>query len=612
MKTKWLLVCAMLIALPVFCQESLQDLSSEFWTWRATTQPFNLDDIPRIERSAGVKRSWSVATVQDQRSKLLGFERRWKALESSKWPVAQQVDYKLVGSALARVRWELDLNRRWERDPEFYVEQTLSPVHELLAIPPPFSQTQSDEIVSRLENIPSILEEARISLTDPVPSFAKLAVDSLENVRSKLETIKREVIPLLADGKARSSFGPAIDNAVIALEGYRTWLQQQMPAMKGKASVGRDAYVFFLRSVALYPYTPEDLLQMAQQEWARVVEFEHMEKNRNRKVPPLKLAPTIEDEIKHATEDELAVRKFLTEHHILTIPPNFPHYTVRPLPAYLDAMDGWGEMDDFTGPSRLTANCVRWSPPPSEKLGYFSASNARDFRPEIIHEGVPGHYFQLWLSWNHPDPIRRRYYDSGANEGIGFYAEEMMLQDGLFESSPHTREMIYNWARLRALRVEVDVKMALGEFTLDQAADYLHRMVPMDAVTAHDEASSFATTPGQAISYETGKLQITKFFADARREQGDSFDMQAFNDYVWQNGNVPIALQEWEWMETHHAGSNQFQSKKGIGGSVCESNPSKYVDSITYSAADGTKYLVFDRKQSERHGNGTAQKVTSY
>jgi len=29
--------------------------------------------------------------------------------------------------------------------------------------------------------------------------------------------------------------------------------------------------------------------------------------------------------------------------------------------------------------------------------------------------------------------------------------------------------------------------------------------------------------------------------------------MKSFNDYVWQNGNVPIALQEWEWIETHRA-----------------------------------------------------------
>jgi hypothetical protein len=47
-----------------------------------------------------------------------------------------------------------------------------------------------------------------------------------------------------------------------------------------------------------------------------------------------------------------------------------------------------------------------------------------------------GHYGQLCASWKNPDPIRRHYYDSGANEGIGFYSEEMMLQAGLYDDSP--------------------------------------------------------------------------------------------------------------------------------------------------------------------------------
>ena len=553
MRFRLLPLCAVFFALPVFCQtdKPLQELSQEFWTWRATTQPFNTDDIPRIERPDGVKRSWSVQSVQDQRVKLLGFERRWKELEPATRTPAQQVDYKLVGSALARVRWELDWNRRWQRDPGFYIEQTLSPVQEVLAIPPPFTEAESEEIVSRLENIPSILDEARASLTEPVGPFANLAIDSLENVRPRLDVVKRDVMPLLVGDKAKAVFGPAIDKATAALEGYRAWLQQQMPSMRSPLSVGRDGYTFFLKNVALYPFTPEDLLQMARQEWARVVEYEQIEKNRNRNIPPLKIKATFEAERKDEMRDEAAIRKFLVNEHILSVPADFPHYVINLMPAYLEAMDGWGEMDDFTGPSRLKANAVRWVPPPSDKLGYFPLANAKDFRLEIVHEGVPGHYFQMWLGWNHPDPIRRHYYDSGANEGIGFYGEEMMLQAGLFDNSPHVREMTYNWARLRALRTEVDVKLALGEFTLEQAADYLQRMVPMDPASAHDEAASFATTPGQAISYQTGKLQITKFFADTRRALGDKFDMNEFYDFVWKNGNVPIALQQWEWTETH-------------------------------------------------------------
>jgi uncharacterized protein (DUF885 family) len=96
--------------------------------------------------------------------------------------------------------------------------------------------------------------------------------------------------------------------------------------------------------------------------------------------------------------------------------------------------------------------------------------------------------------------------------------------------------------------VEVDVKLALGEFTLEQAAKYLAETVPMDAATARQEAIAFSTAPGQAITYQIGKLQITKFLAEARLRQSDKFSLRAFHDYVWKNGNVPIALQRWEYL----------------------------------------------------------------
>jgi uncharacterized protein (DUF885 family) len=70
----------------------------------------------------------------------------------------------------------------------------------------------------------------------------------------------------------------------------------------------------------------------------------------------------------------------------------------------------------------------------------------------------------------------------------------------------------------------------------------------MDKKTSREEAAMFATTPGQAISYQIGKIQILRLLADARLAQGDNFSLQKFHDFVWLNGNVPIALQRWEYL----------------------------------------------------------------
>jgi uncharacterized protein (DUF885 family) len=224
------------------------------------------------------------------------------------------------------------------------------------------------------------------------------------------------------------------------------------------------------------------------------------------------------------------------------------HYRNRTLPAYLQPLAFMGVTDDLTSESRLHEDAYSYIPEPAADLPFFKRSAAMDPRPLIAHEGVPGHYFQLALSWAHPDPIRRRYIDSGANEGIGFYVEEMLLQAGLFNFSPRSREIIYSFMRLRALRVEVDIRLATGEFSIEQAGDYLARTVPMDRDTAVEEAVFFAFNPGQAIGYQIGKIQIEKFLTDARLDQGAEFSLRQFHDFLMQNGNVPIALQRWEYL----------------------------------------------------------------
>ena len=336
------------------------------------------------------------------------------------------VDYRLMGSAIARVRWELDVNPRWQRDPAFYVEQTVGALQEELMPPPPFSDARSREIVARTENIPSILEQAKLNLKAIAP-FAQLTIAMLSDIDARLARVERGVSPLLTSDDQRARFRIAISAASKALIDYREWLKQNLPGMRQDFALGDKAYGFFLHQVALLPYTPEQLLTMARQDFERVLAMESYEHQRDLRAPELKLPATAEEESARMAHEDANIRRYLTEHQILTVPPDLPHWTVRLAPDYIAALDGFGELDDFTGPSRLHQDGMRWIQPPSNDLPYFWKAFAQDPRTTGVHEGVPGHFFQLSLSWRNPDPIRRHYYDSGANEGIGFYAEEMML-----------------------------------------------------------------------------------------------------------------------------------------------------------------------------------------
>ncbi len=528
-------------------QAEVQQLGADFWAWRATTQPATSDDIPRIVRPQGWTPDWSPKAVAEQRKALAQFEAQWKALAAKPGTVSEKVDYRLVGSALARVHWELDHVAAWRRQPHFYVAQALNPVFETLLPPPPVEAARVDQVIRLLDNAPAVLAAGQANLDDMRGPFVDAALAQIAIVPDSLRGMARGLAPH-ASGAQRKRLDAAVDKAINAFAAYASYLQGRRASLPDQTAVGAESYRYFLGNVALYPYTPEQLAQMGRQEWTRSVLFEELERNRNAGLAELPIGASIDAVVAKLASDERDIRAFLKDKQLLTVPDWAGHYNALPFPAYLAPIGWLGRTFDLTDRTRVGQNATVYLPDPSPNLGYFNLSIARDPRPIIVHEGVPGHFFQLTLGWKHPNPLRRHYYDSGANEGTGFYAEEMMLQAGLWDDAPKSREIIYNFARLRALRVEVDVKLATGAFTIDQAADYLQAMVPMDRETAHEEAVFFAASPGQAISYQIGKIQTTEFLAEARVREGKAFDLKRFHDFLWLNGNVPIALQKEEYL----------------------------------------------------------------
>jgi hypothetical protein len=525
----------------------LRALAREFFAWRASTQPATGDDVPRVERPDGWVPNWPADALARYNAEQKQFRRRLMALKQIGWTVTDSVDFLLLRSAIARVDFELNVVRSARRNPEFYVQQTLGAVYELLLQPPPFSDVRTRNLILRLESIPKTLSDARDNLTEPIAAFAKRTIENLTNVKPVLEDSLRE-LRILLPAHMRGRFFDAVTHAADALVDYRDWLKKKLPEMKSSFVIGRDAYDKYLKELSLMPYTGDDLLRMAEMEWDRSVAFEHYESHRDRDIAPVSLFPNSAAQIEAEKQDEEAIRQFLVQKGILDVPKWVGHYWNLKIPSYLASLSWLGVTDDLTSASRLGQNAISYIPEPSPNLSFFRKASAEDPRPLIVHEGVPGHFFQLSLSWANKDTIRQHYFDSGPIEGIAFYAEEMMLQQGLFDDRPHTREIIYRFMRLRALRVEVDVKLARGEYTIDDAARYLAQTVPMDSETAKEEAASFAANPGQAITYQIGKIQILKLVADAKIQLKDKFDLRLLHNFLWQNGNVPISLLRWEYL----------------------------------------------------------------
>jgi len=525
----------------------IQPLAADFFAWRRSQQPATGDDIPRVERPHGWVPDFSPEALESYRQSYARYLEAVEELDTRDWDIPSRVDARLLRAAIQRVRWELDVLAAPHRNPLFYVDQTLGSVFELLILASPMDESRAENLVTRLEHIPTTLKAARKNLDRAVRPFAEATVETLADIDERMLRLEQALTGLVPPA-LHQRLARAIAAATKSLEAYSRWLERNLEQMQTAFAMGPDAYQWFLTNVALVPHRPDELLAQGSQAWSRAVAWEALEQNRNRELPPLPLFESTERQIQASLLKENEIRAFLESKDLMSVPDWLMHYRNRALPAHLEPLAFMGVTDDLTSESRLDEDAFSYIREPSDALPYFALSAARDPRPLLIHEGVPGHYFQLAQSWANPNPIRRRYIDSSVNEGIAFYVEELLLQAGLFDYSPRSREIIYNFMRLRALRVEIDIRLAVGDFTIDQAADYLARAVPMDRTTAKDEAVFFAFNPGQAISYQIGKLQILRFLADAKLDRGVDFSLREFHDLLMRNGNVPIALQRWEYL----------------------------------------------------------------
>jgi uncharacterized protein (DUF885 family) len=159
------------------------------------------------------------------------------------------------------------------------------------------------------------------------------------------------------------------------------------------------------------------------------------------------------------------------------------------------------------------------------------------------HEGIPGHHLQLAIAAELDDvpEFRKRAFIAAYGEGWGLYTERLADEMGLY-STPLDRVGMLSADSMRACRLVVDTGMHALGWSRQQAVDYMLANSPMRAGHVGAEIDRYAVTPGQALSYMIGRLEIQRIRRDAEARQGDAFDIKAFHDAVLDSGPMPLGL----------------------------------------------------------------------
>ncbi|MEX2279028.1 MAG: DUF885 domain-containing protein [Acidimicrobiia bacterium] len=197
-----------------------------------------------------------------------------------------------------------------------------------------------------------------------------------------------------------------------------------------------------------------------------------------------------------------------------------------------------------------TAGAMAFYSSPNPETGkpaafYFNVSDPSLWGPQLasttFHEGIPGHHFDIARSIENEDLhlVHRKLYIAAFNEGWALYSERLSDEMGLFRNDIERLGMLAGDS-LRACRLVVDTGMHLHGWSRDRAIEYMMDNSPLPRGEIEAEIDRYIGSPGQALSYMIGRLEIADARARAEEALGAAFDIADFHEAVLGHGTIPL------------------------------------------------------------------------
>lgn len=210
------------------------------------------------------------------------------------------------------------------------------------------------------------------------------------------------------------------------------------------------------------------------------------------------------------------------------------NYEIRPVEPFRERSFSGGSYTpaslDGTRPGVFHLNT--YDPPGRPRYGMESL---------LIHEGSPGHHFQISIAreLEHLPRLRRFGGYTAYSEGWGLYAETLGKELGLYQD-PYQYFGYLSSELWRAIRLVLDTGIHAKGWTLEQAKEYARANSANSETNIQAEVERFAAIPGQALAYKVGEMKITELRRRAQAALGPRFDIKAFHRAILEDGALPM------------------------------------------------------------------------
>lgn len=551
-----LLTAALLCILPVllFAQEvneatpapqanpALIQLSQAFQTWlnrNGAVEPFV---ATRLQRPADWAPDWSRTAIQARKTEYLQFQARLDAIAPDSLDTADQVDAALLGAAMERVHWQLEVLDRPSRDPGFYLDQSLGSLFNILLHSPQPSEMQLEEIIRRLHRFPALINSAKLNLDTVVPELATATINRIGNVNDMVEALGA-ALQAHVPANMTSDFEVGLRAMRQSLTSYQDWLRVSAPRFTQSSSVGAQKYRWYLGHVALAPQPPDTLAAEAELALAGIGATLAVSQHRSREMP----APSPFDQagrlVQMAQISRSEIDAFLHNTRLLSPDDSRPPLELALLPPVLAPLAAAGEAVNFAADG-----ATRYLSASRQQAGLVETMAWIEPRLLLSWDGTPGRWAQYHASSTNPRDLRQRAAGPAAGFGLALYFNEQVREAGLYTFSPASAELALNINRVAAALALADIRIALDGLNMDEAQALLETKGGLSAERARAEVERLIGYPGVAGAAFATYSQLLRFLADASLEEEEAFSLTAFNDSLLENANVPVTLQRWEYL----------------------------------------------------------------
>lgn len=461
---------------------------------------------------------------------------------------ADRLDLKILTNGAKAALFELEDERPWQYDPNFYIRQAGEGVSTLLKREFAPAPVRYENAIRRIEQFPAFFNQATHNLVrvpKPHVTVGLLQVDGLSQFLE--ETFLSQVdaqAPKLTE-RARK----AVDEATTALVAFEKHLKGLSHKEGGEWRLGEELYAEKLEMALVAGLTPAKL-----SEWAYSVLS--VQKKRMEEVASQMGATSVKQALEQLEKDkpgrdELLVRckeycveleAFLRAHDLVSMPekvdlrveltPEFnrgvPGASCDP-PGVLEA-----QLPTFF---YVTPIPDTWTAEQTDE--YLREYNNWQLRILAVHEALPGHYLQLWHANRSGRLVPNALWNGAFAEGWAVYSEQVMLESGLNHDPRHELGQLKFWQRA-VLNAIVDVGLHAGNMTEEEALRLLLDEGHQTRKVAEEKIRRAQVSSVQLSTYFVGWQQILKLREEQKAARGDAFNQRQFHDALLSHGTPPL------------------------------------------------------------------------